>query len=101
MRVRDFNGRVEICASDGTDTGTVLPGYPGSDFASSDPIVYNRYLSYPLTVAGGQLFFWNTYQVTTGHSLFKIGTAAESVVTPVANTGLQIYPNPRHRACLT
>jgi ELWxxDGT repeat protein len=94
MRVKDFSGRVEICSSNGTETGTHEVVYPTADFETSSSFVYYNYLCMPLTVVGTKLFFWNTYLDALGHSLYVIDLQDESVKAIHAIKEINIYPNP-------
>lgn len=95
MRVKDFNGRVDIAYSDGTDTGTHIAACPDADFTTGSNFVIQNDLSAPMTVVGNKLFFWNTYQGSLGHSLYVIDMTPVAVANvPAANQEINVYPNP-------
>jgi ELWxxDGT repeat protein len=95
MRVLDYNGRVELCATDGTDTGTHIAAYPGADFTTGSSFVIQNDLTAPVTVVGTKLFFWNTYETALGHSLYVVDIAATGIDKVVTDENEAIvYPNP-------
>jgi len=95
MKAKGFNGRIEIVVSDGTDTGTHILPFAGEDFSTSSDFVINNNLTYPLTVVGSKLFFWNTYTNASGHALYAIDLAPTA--TTYSNHPpdfIRLYPNP-------
>lgn len=95
FKALNFNGRVDVLSTDGTDTGTHVCSYPGADYSTTSTFVYNNYLTFPLTPVLDKLFYWNTYHTAVGHSLFVFGQHSLSVpFFEASRLGLTIYPNP-------
>ncbi len=99
MRVRDNNGRVDLCVSDGTAAGTKEVAYPASDHTTGSSFVYTNYLRSPMTIVGTKLFFWNTYETIEGHSLYTLDLSDAAIPGLYSDVSVNIYPNPAKDLC--